>query len=74
MAEHTHALLSSVTGVVSVVVNCPVTKKGANIFSFGDEKETEEEWRPGPGGGLAWGEEGNIVLSLFLPEEPRGEA
>ena len=55
MAEHTHALLSSVTGVVSVVVNCPVTKKGANIFSFGDEKETEEEWRPGPGGGLAWG-------------------
>lgn len=52
---HTHAPLSSVTVVVSVVVDCPVTKKGENIFSFGEEKETEEEWRPGPGGGLGWG-------------------
>lgn len=52
---NTHAPLSSVTIVVSVVVDCPVTKKGENIFSFGEEKETEEEWRPGPGGGLWWG-------------------
>lgn len=38
-----------------MVVDCPVTKKGENIFSSGDEKETEAEWRPGQGGGLGWG-------------------
>lgn len=55
------------------MVTCPVTKKGANIFSFRGgveawprwrgvvgaggsmEARGQEEWRPGPGGGVGWG-------------------